>query len=132
MVSKNFKKGKYYIGDPCYAVEKQDDWAKLLEKTNFFRNEKQKYKGYPIFAGATTYGDGVYEDNEGRTYFVDAGLIGIMPIECIDKKCCNVENLGNIIDFEDDFNVSIEDGVFKFGNILINTGNDDKDEYEDD
>ena len=133
MFSKKFKKGKYYIGDPCYVVEKQDKWMELLEKTNYFKNEEQEYKGYPILAGSTAYGDGVYGDNEGRIYCVDAGLIGIMPIECIDKKHDNIEDLGNIVEFEDDFDVSIEDGVFEFGNILINTiWDEDEDEDEDD
>lgn len=121
MFSKKFKKGKYYIGDLCYVVEKHDDWMELLEKTNYFRNENQEYKGCPILAGSTAYGDGIYADNKGRTYCVDAGIIGIMPIECIDKKHDNIENLGNIVDFEEDFDVLIEDGIFRFGDISINT-----------
>ncbi|APR02385.1 hypothetical protein RSJ2_3982 (plasmid) [Clostridium botulinum] len=121
MFSKNFKKGKYYIGDPCYAVKEQKDWSKLLDDTDYFEAENQFYKGYPILGGGTAYGDGIYKDNEGRKYSVDAGLIGIMPIEAIDKECENIERLGNIIDFDNNFITEIKDGIFKFGDIVIDT-----------
>ncbi|EQC1535559.1 hypothetical protein ACY1J9_001390 [Clostridium botulinum] len=129
MLSKNFKKGKYYIGDPCYVVEKHKDWLKLLEDTDYFKEKDQFYKGYSILGGGTAYGDGgVYEDNEGREYSVDAGLIGIIPIEAIDKECKSIEWLGNIIDFDDDFTVEIENGIFKFGDIVIDTIDEDEEE----
>ena len=78
------KTGKYYIGDPCYVVEDQNDWIKLLEDTNYFKNKNQSYKGQPIYCGGTAYGDGCYESNKGKCYGVDAGLLGIMPVEVID------------------------------------------------
>ena len=45
------KTGKYYIGDPCYVVEDQNDWIKLLEDTNYFKNKNQSYRGSRFIAG---------------------------------------------------------------------------------
>lgn len=126
MFKKTFPPGTYYIGDPCYVVS-DDNWQQLLDDTNYFENENQSYKGLQILVGDTSYGDGTYTDNYRREYGVDAGLIGIMPIEVVDNKYSNIENLGAIVEFEEDFVVEIKDGVFKFGNIVINTGNDDED-----
>jgi hypothetical protein len=125
---KTFSKGTYYIGDPCYVVS-DDNWDKLLDNTDFFQNEDQSYKGYQILAGDTAYGDGTYTDNYRREYGVDAGLIGIFPIEAVDNKYGNVEELGSIVEFEEDFVVEINNGVFKFGNIIINTFDEDDDYY---
>lgn len=125
-----FKAGKYYIGDLCYVVKEHSDWMKLLEDTNYFQNENQSYKGYSIFAESTAHGDGVYYDQDGREYGVDAGIIGIMPVEVIESDGKG----GNIIEFKEDFEVeTIELGVFKFGNIVINTAgwNDENEESEE-
>lgn len=59
-LSCKFKKGKYYIGDPCYAVDRHDDWIDLLNQTKYFMNDNQSYNGYPVLAGSTAYGDGVF------------------------------------------------------------------------
>ena len=124
-MSVKFKAGKYYIGDPCYVVKEHEDWMKLLEDTNYFQNDNQTYKGFPIFASGTAYGDGCYYDQEGREYGVDAGLIGIVPFEAIEGDGRG----GQIIEFQEDFHVGCsEDSVFTFGNIVIYTGNEDEDE----
>jgi hypothetical protein len=103
---------------------------KLLEDTNYFQNENQSYKGYQIFADGTAHGDGSYTDNYNRVYHVDAGIIGIMPVEAIESDGKG----GNIIEFKEDFRVTtIKRGVFKFGNIVIDTTEwDDEDDEDDD
>ena len=75
--------------------------------------------GMTCFAASTAYGDGVYFDKERREYSVDAGLLGIIPLEALDL---NFEgDGGQIIEFDEDFTVSEEDGVFTFGDVVINT-----------
>jgi len=120
-----FVAGKYYIGDPCYAV-KDENWGKLIDDTGCFGIEDSEcfengcftYNGSQCFTKGTAYGDGCYTDNYGREYGVDAGLIGIMPIEVCDGDY--IEG-GNVIMFEEDFYVSASNGVFNFGNIEIDT-----------
>jgi hypothetical protein len=128
MFKKNFPKGTYYIGDPCYVVD-DEHWSQLLDDTDYFQKEDQSYKGHQILAGDTAYGDGTYVDNFRREYGVDAGLIGILPIEAVDNKYGNIEELGSIVEFENDFVVEINNGAFKFGNIIINTADEDDDYY---
>lgn len=129
MFKKTFPPGTYYIGDPCYVVS-DDNWDKLLDDTDFFENESQSYKGVQILAGDTMYGDGEYEDNYGRKYGVDAGLIGIMPIDVIDKKYENIEELGSIVEFDENFVAIVDNGVFKFGDVIINTGDEDDEDRD--
>lgn len=134
---KVFKAGTYYIGDPCYIFG--PSWTKILIENNFFYDEVQSVNGIPVLAGSTYDGDGTYADNLGRKYSVDAGLIGIVPIELLDlDKIKSVEEImaddtiGHIFTFAIDFNVYIKDGVFKFYNILIDTKkyyNSDEEHY---
>jgi len=124
-----FKAGKYYVGDLCYVIS-DENWIPLLERTNYLTDGEFEYNGMRAYADGTANGDGTFYDNYNREYGVDAGLIGIMPVEAID----NESNGGNIIEFENDFEVWSEEGLFRFGNITIDTGydEDDEDYYDDD
>jgi hypothetical protein len=124
-----FKKGEYYIGDPCYVVE-DDDWIKLLEDNNYFHDCNFIYKGKKCYADGTAYGDGCYQDNHGEAYGVDAGLLGIIPVSIIKVNKKEMKRLGNVVKFTKDFNVDSGNGIFHFGNITINT-RDNEDQEED-
>ncbi len=118
-----FKAGKYYIGDICYVLP-ESDYDQMLEKSNYFKIKTThqwdgEYRGHPIFVASTSYGDGVYGDNYGRDYYVDAGIIGIVSVEALVVKS-KIE-LGNLIEFENDFRVSYDDGIFLFGDVVIDT-----------
>lgn len=127
------KKGKYYIGDPCYIFDAS--WDDILNQTNYFSDGECTIKGKICVGGGTSYGDGCYYDNEGRKYYVDAGLIAILPISLlkIDNEITISEiekSEGmHIIDFKEDFTAECENGKFRFGNIKINT--DDEDDEDD-
>jgi hypothetical protein len=133
-----FLSGKYYIGDPCYAV-KDENWSKLCDETHCFGSENLKYEvpwnglfsynNEICFTDGTKYGDGCFQDNYGREYGVDAGLIGIMPLEVCDGDSMNG---GQIVDFENDFMVWSDDGEFHFGDVVIQTRDEEEDEWEDD
>ena len=143
-IKHKFPAGKYYIGDPCYAV-KNGNWSDVIRDTGCFGIEidelmsdgkvfrwndgKWIYRGKFCFASGTTYGDGSYSDNENREYGVDAGLIGIMPIEVCDGDSMSG---GNIVVFDNEFEVWEHDGIFHFGNIIIDTKNDDENESGED
>lgn len=130
------KKGKYYIGDPCYIFG--ESWSNVLADTDFFNSGGVvKLFGKECIVGATAYGDGTYTDNFERNYNVDAGLIGALPVSLIsiDKKRTVKEiakhNGMHIVEFKDDFEVSISGGIFIFGDIKIDTANDDDDDDDD-
>jgi len=127
-----FKAGKYYIGDPCYVFHDKE-WSDVLSQTDYFSKAiKVKGKSYPVLGGSTAYGDGVYIGSDGLNYAVDSGMIAIIPFAACSKK--EVYNhavygfIGHFITFKEAFEASQEFGIFKFGNLEIDT----KDEHEDD
>jgi len=128
------KKGKYYIGDPCYVFG--NSWSDVLNETHFFNDEQCKIKGKTVVGGGTAYGDGTYEDNKGRKYWVDAGLIAILPISLLkidNKKTIKEieESEGmHIVNFKEDFTAECANGKYRFGDIEINTAEDEEDEDE--
>lgn len=133
--SYTFQAGKYYIGDICYAILDQN-WDKLIEETGCFGLDTNSnvnwdgrfiYNSQVCFVDSTAYGDGVFFDNEGREYGVDAGLIGIMPIKACDGDSMNG---GNIVEFKTVFRVFANNGSFQFGNITIETGDTEEDDEE--
>ena len=77
--------GKYVIGDPCYTVP-DADWHKLLESCDYFNRPIGISGGFEVLAFPTKYGDGVYRDQVGRKYPVDAGLIGCILLSDIQAN----------------------------------------------
>lgn len=144
MISLIFPAGTYYIGDPCYAFQ-GDAWDSILEESDYFNAETATRN---MWAGSTAHGDGTYNDQFGNEYPVDAGLIGIMPIEMcnfggicwengqwIDERGIVLSNgetfefkPGNVVTYSSDFLVNYVDGYFEFGNIYIDTDYDEDDE----
>ena len=119
----HLKAGDYYIGDLCYVLsdEDYDALVKLIISSNKEARWEGYFKGYRVFVAPTCYGDGVYADNDGDEYFVDSGTIGIVPEELIDSN--NRADLGQIIEFRTDFEVSYDDGIFIFGDVVIDSKN---------
>ena len=116
--------GRYVIGDPCYHVP-DEEWDHVLSESNFFEGQcwshfetKAGTKG-TVVAFSTAYGDGEYEDAAGRKYPVDAGLIGIIPLDDVaadlDLSCAHV------ITFTAPFTCRERAGKISFGFIDIDT-----------
>jgi len=143
-MNKTFPAGVYYVGDPCYAV-KDSNWDELLNTTAFFGCESDseidgetksgwntnfdeghfEYNGKVCFASDTKYGDGCFTDNRGREYGVDAGMIAVMPLEVCDGDSMSG---GQVIIFDEPFTAWAHDGKFIFGDIVIDTGDEEEDE----
>jgi hypothetical protein len=122
--------GQYVLGDPCYAVPDQH-WDDLLASCDFFRNPvglvKDGAKKFAVLGFGTRWGDGCYAGSDGKEYPVDAGLIGLVPIELVENVS---EHYGNIVTFnKDTICRSDGDGKLYFGSIVIDT--DPEDENED-
>lgn len=133
--------GTYYIGDPCIPFTgDHDEWIQFLETFGYFQNDgcySWHVGGYPTFqfaCGGTKYGDGLYEDQLGRSYAVDAGMIACIPLdmaEIVDRKRegkFRLTHLGQIVTFNKPFKVDIYEGNFQFGDIEIETGDIEEDE----
>ncbi len=129
-----FPAGKYWIGDPCYAV-KDENWDRLIVTTGYMMGDFEEFESLPMnernfndglfiyngrvgFVHGTLHGDGTYHDQHGNTYGVDTGQLSIMPFEVCDGDYLSG---GQVFDFLEPFTVSYHEGIFTFGEYLIDT-----------
>jgi hypothetical protein len=126
--------GNYVLGDPCYAVP-DDKWDELLESCNYFENPVGyiRFDDFPmnktfILGFPTRWGDGQYEGSNGMSYPVDAGLIGLVPVDIAKDLESHYQN---IVTFTKDTVCSHDgSGKLRFGGISIET--DPPEEEEED
>lgn len=132
-VSITMPAGKYFVGDPCYAV-KDEMWLDWLNAADYSQNRHlvaNTPDGYQVVGFNTAHGDGSYFDQYGFRYGVDAGLIGLVPYEH------NPEHdsiLSNVVTFDSPFVASVDEkSNMQFGHISILTDNsgEDYDDYDD-
>lgn len=72
--------GVYWIGDLCYVINNSYDQG--LHKFEGVHTTKD---GHSFAIYRTAYGDGFFADNDGDNYGSDAGNLGCIPIDAIDK-----------------------------------------------
>lgn len=133
--------GDYVIADPCYVLDR-DVYDRLLKDTDYFMMNSVDRGGvmvdtvsgkyFAVFG--TKYGDGIYDDNKGFSYGVDAGCIACIPVEMC--KLDGDNSYINPVKFARHFDVYYEDGLIVFGDVIINTDPDDfydeeEESYED-
>ena len=71
--------GRYWVGDPCYAI--REDWADFVGKID--ATEVVNFKGQDVLV-IETGGDGCWNHN-GETYGVDAGLLAVVPAALVEE-----------------------------------------------
>ena len=116
--------GTYYIGDLCYVMHGEwDEFCSLTISGDKVLDGEFNLKDGRRFATFTTrWGDGNYFDQNGKSYDVDAGLIGCIRLADIDLT--NPENSligGNIVEFVQPFSTFSAGGEIRIGNVLIDT-----------
>lgn len=122
--------GDYFIGDPCYAFSDVDHsfWMELLESCDFFNDLEGKVqmfgKEWTVVASPTQYGDGVYDCDAGFEFPVDAGLIGVVPMELVDLTCGGNPFGMALVNFDRDFTFHAVDdeGTIRIGALEVYTG----------
>ena len=123
--------GKYVIGDPCYTVP-NDDWETLLQSCDYFNRPVGISGGFEVLAFPTAYGDGVYRDQKGRAFPVDAGLIGLVPVEYAQVTEDRFYPTHTVTFTKTTACTQRDDGTLIFGDVTIKTGdNADDEEYDD-
>jgi len=127
------KAGTYYIGDLCYVMhDRWDEFCALTCVENRVLDGEFNLADCTRFATFTTkWGDGTYRDEQGRTYGVDAGLIGCIDVKDIAPS--ELENLtdGHVVEFVQDFRPFSAAGVISIGNVVIDTDFEEIEEEED-
>ena len=132
----NLQADTYFVGDPCYAFSHDTNTWDLI--CNYLGHKSDAYavpvkNGYVHF-GNTYIGDGSYQGSDGVEYGVDAGLIGVVPIDLVEVSEEELKELGSIKTFDAPFTFSWKDGIFYIADIKIDTQNDEEgyeDEYDD-
>ena len=130
-----FPPGQYYIGDLCYVMG--NEWDEVVDlmfptESRDVEGELTLADGRKFFYGSTAYGDGSYGDNRGGKYPVDAGNIGIIATNDIteaDKE--QSLQCGTVYTFDNPFEVTAHAGLFKFGNIVIDTAYEEIDDCDE-
>ena len=131
--------GKYYIGDLCYVMDdvEWDEFCSItIDGQRVLDGEFQLKDGRRFATYGTAYGDGVYYDQYGHSYSVDAGLIGCILVEDIRaEKYENLLDLGSIMEFDKSFATSGGrndegwEGLIQFGHVLIETNPVEEEDY---
>lgn len=144
--------GTYLVGDPCYAFSNDgpDNWMPWLNDAwkdadpNQVRILDGRVKGMRVAASGTAYGDGSYEDQDGFSYPVDAGMLGAVHIDFLrnlypEKDGLHPERLEadlgmRVVEFAAPFHIEYDDGLIQIGHIAIQTGDEDEEDesYWDD
>ena len=126
--------GDYYVGDPCYAFN-HDDWALAFEQMQFDTRQAvdriQLPNGRWFVLTSTRYGDGGYRGSDGYTYGVDAGCIGVVPVQSASDPVPTPHGLNRVtFDRPFIFNALDDDGNIVIGDITIPTGDTEIDADE--
>ena len=130
--------GTYIIGDPGYFLGHRWDtvgifrgpapgnclihMGKTADDFDFTQRPlpslEEMHKQYPVVLLPTSYGDGGYADNDGHTYSVDSGSLGMVPVELAQPGS---EVAGRVVEFECAFDVvaDYKDDIIRFGNIVV-------------
>jgi hypothetical protein len=122
-IIKNIPPGTYYVGDPCYVFNNNSGSRdKISEISDCFDIPHIEFKGKPIIAFGTKFGDGTYNG-----FSVDSGLIGIVDISLIEEGSTFFKEKFNrrkhIVTFDKPFDFEWDDGNFHIGQqIHIYTG----------
>jgi hypothetical protein len=129
-----FQPGEYWIGDLCYVMH--DEWQEVCKIMWGDLNAPLETKlndGRKFGMAYTLYGDGVYLDNYGNDYGVDAGLIGVIKVSDISERDRPNIKLGHVHKFDTEFQLSRDDlGMITIGHVEIFTGDyvEDVEEYD--
>lgn len=84
----------FYIGDVCYVLA-DDLYYRFWGDTCNFEDGciTDPDTGFQFAVAGTAYGDGCYADNYGNIYGVDAGVIGLVPLELVKDSDTDSDGL---------------------------------------
>ena len=127
--------GRYYVGDLCYVMHPQ--WREVCDLLFAGRDDGGCNEGeFTLKNGVrfaiynTAYGDGVYPDQKGNSYPVDAGCIGCIRVEDVYDPEWYLEGMTEHT-FEQDFTTSTDGETISIGHVAVFTGYEEEDDYDE-
>jgi hypothetical protein len=131
-MNQTLKAGKYYLGDPIFALNEETYDEKY---GNIYNYQNGKYdlldNKTDFVVHKTHYGDGIYEDTKNRKYNITTGLIGLVHESMIDNFSIAKKN-GVIFHFLNMVHFIYNGGLFtiKSGNFIIEINTQIEEEYD--
>ena len=101
----------FFIGDICYVLDDKvydGVWGNLHDYMDGIFEVPGTDTCFAVAAAAD--GDGEYYDEEGNNYPVDAGVIGVVPLELVENS--DGLNLGRVVMIPGTAIFDGSDGVF--------------------
>jgi hypothetical protein len=125
------RSGTYYVGDLCYVMHPQwDEVCNLMfatDNNSVLDGEFNLANGVRFSLHSTAYGDGTYQDRQGRDYPVDAGLIGCIRVEDVVDPEAWLTGM-QTVEFTQPFELKYDGGVINFvgvnGKVLLSIDTD--------
>lgn len=121
--------GTYVVGDPCYSVP-NELWMAWLEAADYEVQSREhvlaaNINGHLTVGVSTACGDGVYPASDGAMYGVDAGLLGLVPIEVAKDVQDNLNaGLTTTVTLDKPAVCYFDNGTVHLGDLTIWTGDD--------
>ena len=124
----------FYIGDICYVLG-HDFYYNVWGNQHGFGDGifEDSDTSLRFAVAGTAYGDGCYHGSDGSEFSVDAGVIGLVPLELVEKvdgvedgKVVNVPGIAYFKSEDGHFEIETPDGK----TLFINTEWDNEFEYE--
>lgn len=133
VLSATMPAGTYVIGDPCYAIpgERWHEWLDAADFMNNLRILKAPIDGHMAIGVGTAYGDGAYLGSDGNVYGVDAGMIGLVPVEVAAPRPPGLGSTHVQVTFDSEIECRYDNGTIILGNIEIPTDYLDDDDDEE-
>lgn len=98
--------GRYWFGDLCYVLD--ETYRDVFGGQGYSEGHYCKGGQHFLVAG-TAWGDGTYHDNEDNEYCVDAGILGIVSADLIEKD----DSGGRFIESKTDVQCKFGGGRFR-------------------
>ena len=128
----------FYIGDICYVLDDRLYHGVWGDQNGYVDGTfKDPDTGLEVAVAGTAYGDGCYLGSDGAEFPVDAGVIGLVPMELVSReKEPQGGQLGEIFKMPGEAEFIAESGLFTVilpdGNTVeINTDYEYTGGYED-
>ena len=124
----------YWIGDLCYVMH--DVWSEVCDLLPFDNSEHEfeLEDGRKFILFSTAFGDGVYQDQKGNRYPVDAGVIGAIKADDIRDSEAWIDG-GNFHRFPaaiDGMDCYYDNGEINIYTVRIETGDEGYEDEDED
>jgi hypothetical protein len=95
------------------------------------KGEFQLSNGVKIAIYGTAWGDGGYLDQHGNCYSVDAGVIGCVKVDDLERIGESTASGGHVHEFKNDFDTGYDNGTIYFGDLRIETDPEHSEDEDD-